>query len=337
MLPWLLLVVMLTIGMGVSGMAGCFWTSLVGVELNCPALPDPGIDWEVVDPGFGSTDYIQEAAYDFVNGLFVAVSANPAIASSPDGRNWTQRACPIEFAVYDVAHNGLAAPNSLWVAVGSSSGGDPSIASSSDGATWIGRNITAQPDVYNAVIYGATPGLWVAVGNSGLLKTSPDGVNWTERTSGFATSGIYNVQYGNGVYVAVGAAGKLRTSTDGINWTGRTANITGSITGIAYDGSGTWIATGGAGQWSKSTDDGATWVAQTPFTSDFLNNIEHNQQDLWVIVANDASGNIWTSPDGDTWTQRLSGFDADTATGIAYSLDGWIVTGGDNGMAVSGL
>jgi hypothetical protein len=50
------------------------------------------------------------------------------------------------------------------------------------------------------VAYGN--GLFVAVGDRGTILTSPDGVNWTERTSG--TNWLFGVTYGNGTFVAVG-------------------------------------------------------------------------------------------------------------------------------------
>ena len=42
----------------------------------------------------------------------------------------------------------------------------------------------------------AAGGLWVAAGQSGKLATSPDGVTWTQQTSGFGTSVIYAVAHG---------------------------------------------------------------------------------------------------------------------------------------------
>jgi hypothetical protein len=51
------------------------------------------------------------------------------------------------------------------------------------------------------VTYGN--GLFVAVGKGGTILTSPDGVNWTARTSG-TRNDLYGVTYGNGTFVAVG-------------------------------------------------------------------------------------------------------------------------------------
>jgi hypothetical protein len=53
------------------------------------------------------------------------------------------------------------------------------------------------------VTYGN--GLFVAVGEDGTILTSPDGVTWTQRTSG-TSNWLNGVAYGNGLFVAVGWA-----------------------------------------------------------------------------------------------------------------------------------
>jgi hypothetical protein len=64
---------------------------------------------------------------------------------------------------------------------------------------------------------------FVAVGGSGTILTSPDGVNWTARTSG-TSNWLLGVVYGNGLFVAVGRVlCTILTSPDGVNWTARTS------------------------------------------------------------------------------------------------------------------
>ena len=87
----------------------------------------------------------------------------------------------------------------------------------------------------------------MAVGNSGVLTTSTDGIIWTTRTSGFGTTAIFGVTYGNGLFVAVGDVGKLTASTDGITWTARTSGFgTTTIFGVTY-GNGLYVAVGNSG------------------------------------------------------------------------------------------
>jgi hypothetical protein len=78
-------------------------------------------------------------------------------------------------------------------------------------------------------------GLYVVAGSSGTITTSPDGVNWTSRTSGFGSDIIRGVIFGDGLYVAVGNLGKMTTSPDGVTWTSRTSGFgTTTINGAAF-------------------------------------------------------------------------------------------------------
>ena len=57
-------------------------------------------------------------------------------------------------------------------------------------------------------------------GNNGTIKTSPDGVTWTNRSTG-STSNLYSVTYSadRGEYVAVGDTDTILQSTDLVTWT----------------------------------------------------------------------------------------------------------------------
>ncbi len=73
---------------------------------------------------------------------------------------------------------------------------------------------TARTGVHRAVTYGG--GLFVAVGDNGSIRTSPDGADWTPRPSG-TNNDLYAVVHGNGRFVAVGF-GRTLTSADGVSW-----------------------------------------------------------------------------------------------------------------------
>ena len=96
--------------------------------------------------------------------------------------------------------------------------------------------------VFYGVAYGN--GLFVAVGGLGFgtILTSPDGVSWTERTSG-TYNPLSSVTYGNGTFVAVGEGGTILTSPDGVSWTERASPTKDFLNGVAY-GNGTFVAVG---------------------------------------------------------------------------------------------
>src|SRR5207249_265835 len=89
-----------------------------------------------------------------------------------------------------------------------------------------------------SVAYAANQ--WVAVGEQGTIVTSPDGVAWTSRSSGFPTRWLVGVGYGAGTWVVVGENGLILTSTDAIAWTPRKTTGT-RINAVAY-GNGTFVA-----------------------------------------------------------------------------------------------
>ena len=170
-------------------------------------------------------------------------------------------------------------------------------------------------------------GLYVAGGLSGTLTTSTDGTTWTTRTSGFGTTRIYGVGYGDGLYVAVGVSGKLTTSTDGTTWTTRTSGFGTTQILDVTYGDGLYVAVGDDGKLTTSTD-GTTWTTRTSgFGTTNFRGVTYGDG-LYVAVGD--SGKLTTSTDGTTWTSRTSGFGTTRIWGVTYG-DGLYVAGGESG------
>jgi hypothetical protein len=170
-------------------------------------------------------------------------------------------------------------------------------------------------------------GLYVAVGFSGTLTTSTDGITWTTRTSGFGATRIYGVTYGDGLYVAVGSSGTLTTSTDGITWTTRTSGFGATYINGVTYGDGLYVAVGNDGDLKTSTD-GTTWTSRTSgFGSTYIRGVTYGDG-LYVAVGD--SGTLTTSTDGINWTTRTSGFVVTRIYGVTYG-DGLYVAVGESG------
>ena len=105
---------------------------------------------------------------------------------------------------------------------------------------------------------------WVAVGEQGTILTSPDGISWTKRPSGFPTRWLVSVGYGAGIWIAVGEGGLVLTSPDAVVWTPRISGTTARLNGIAYGGA-RWIAVAESGELITSTDS-ANWTKLSPST-----------------------------------------------------------------------
>ena len=209
-----------------------------------------------------------------MGGRFVVVGENGTILTSDDGNVWVAHAPPTQAieAYFDLGTvtygagqfvtvgGGLTGNVALWstngldwsygeidgngsaqaVAYGSSqfvamcyrdSYGSFSY-TSADGAHWIQHDPIASDQV-NSIVYGK--GIFVAVGETGLVMTSSDGVNWTKQTSGIPNNvNLMGVGYGNGEFVAV-STGPLFASLDASNWTAQ-ASSPEQLSSIGYAG-----------------------------------------------------------------------------------------------------
>ena len=241
------------------------------------------------------------------NSLYLAGDSSGTMWSSTDGLTWTNRGTPNSAQVRAIAYGA-----STFVAVGWNGATAGGQATSTDGITWTNRatssyytdivfgngcfvavaNNNAYPfrstdgitfntqtnptsSVMRSVAHNGLSGgssMFVAVGASGTIISSPDGITWTQRTNPASGTQLQTVSYGNGLFVAVGDSSVIVTSPDGITWTQRTyaSTIAGSNTmnfyGVAY-GAGRWVAqadrnasgsTGNVGGAYVSTD-GITW------------------------------------------------------------------------------
>ena len=174
----------------------------------------------------------------------------------------------------------------------------PELGAESFGQTWTYTQVAGGAVNFTDVSYGQ--GLFVAVGGSALIYTSPDAVTWTLRTSPEVIN-FLDVAFANGVFVAVGgtATNKVIYSPDGINWTASTTapSITNNIGGVAY-GNGKWVCVS-SGNSAVSVDNGVTWTTYTVAQLSFANGVSFANG---RFVCTDLNG-INYSTDGQTWTE----------------------------------
>ncbi len=147
-----------------------------------------------------------------------------------------------------------------------------------------------------------TNGIFVAVGDSGVVSTSTDSTNWTESATA-TVNNLNAIAYGNGLFVAVGDGGAVEYSADGINWALGTSGTTASLKAVAY-GNGTYAAVGSGGVIIMSTD-AATWTTQTSGTTGDFIGVACGSAGF-VAVNHDGNGQIFDqvyfSSTGSLWT-----------------------------------
>ena len=173
----------------------------------------------------------------------------------------------------------------LTLTVSASGGGGGGGGGSGAGTTWTVR--VPGFSGLDGVAYGNDT--FVAVGEDGAILTSPDGVNWTQRTSG-TSNRLRGVTYGNGLFVAVGEDGTILTSPDGATWTQRTLETNDDFIGVTY-GNGTFVAVGDGA--ILTSPDGVNWTQRTSETSDDLYAVTYGNG---LFVAVGIYGTILTSP-----------------------------------------
>ncbi|PPD53658.1 MAG: hypothetical protein CTY12_04640, partial [Methylotenera sp.] len=260
---------------------------------------DDGMTWtsSYTNVAYGA---IVVLTYDIVTNTFYAVSSDGYIMSSTDsGTTWG--------TAYNIS--GLFFPSSISI------NGTTIVITSSAGSifyTTTGISGTWSSILGSTPINGSTfgDGLFVVVGASGSILTSPDGSTWTVRNSGLTlenniqwTDDLFDVTYGNGVFVAVGMNGRCITSSNGINWTKQhsvfgnrppISNLTSIFDGTANKafsiafGNGVFVAVGSAGQIAKSLN-GKQWI-QAPKRSGFarflnIDTVERTGNNTFVIVS----------------------------------------------------
>ncbi len=190
---------------------------------------------------------------------------------------------------------------------------------------------TALPtaEVLSGVAFGN--GIFVVVGETGTVLTSPDGAAWTQQTTGLeeAEIALQAVAFGGVTFVAVGEGGTIITSTDGVNWTERASGVDGRfLSGVVY-GDGVFVACGGGGKVTRSVDGGVTWSGgDSGATFRFLEDLACGNG---VLVATAGKGAVIYSHDGgQTWSLTFLPGVVDTFFGLTHG-EGFFVLMGTNG------
>lgn len=193
--------------------------------------------------------------------------------------------------------------------------------------TWSSRTSGVTAGLWS-IAYGS--GQWIAVGESGTILSSVDGITWSSRVSGYTSRWLVSVGYGASTWVVVGESGLILTSSDGSSWTARTSGTTSRINGVTYGG-GRWIAVAESGELLTSTDS-RTWTKLSPST-DRLRGITYSYGQFVITGDN---GLIRTTIDSTDYSSNLlpSGFFVESViygrkTFVAVGEDGYVISSPD--------
>lgn len=247
-----------------------------------------------------------------VDDLYVAVGDRATVMTSGDGVNWSLELVPE--AVTNSIFLGVGGSTNLLVAVGDAGTIiiSPSLETNlpPSGGTGSGPAGTNRPSSSLGVIWFALPrlgtndlqgvaygqGLYVVTGAKGSVFTSPNGTNWTRRTTP-VTNFLSSVTAWPGGFVASGDDGALLTSPNGINWTVRSAGTTNWLYRVRYLGTNL-IAVGQNGT-IRTSSDGINWVARTSGTSRWLTDVTLIADTYFVVGQ---GGTVLCSTNLATWS-----------------------------------
>jgi hypothetical protein len=224
-------------GEGAGALYGVAWNGAIFVAVGERILTSAdGKSWTVTAT-FMSCVFSRVIAH---GDRFVAVGGDRGrgcLASSLDGKHWTDGTSDIESnnaALTDVAHT-----NTGFIALGNANLGRFGLASiflfSPDGGKPWSRQLGPQDFLVDITGNGL---LFVAVGGvarRGAVFTSPDGQNWTERTTTLRRP-LRAVAWNGAAFLAVGTEGIIVTSIDGVNWVEQSSGVTEDLLGVAWSG-----------------------------------------------------------------------------------------------------
>ena len=304
--------------------------SFLGVdEYNSPENIKPGNVQTAVNHDFTSQDAQ-------TRGGFVCL---PELGAEPFGTTWTTGT-----AYATVTWNDVTYGNGVWVAVGVDAAGYGTVMTSPDGSNWTQTILVLAPP-FQAVEFGN--GVFVAVGklNTGVttgIRTSTDGVTWTNPVSNSTSDHNMSVAYGNGKWAVLayeyfsGHNWYSYTSVDnGVTWS-KSYIVThnAGIEGHIVYGNGTFVATFPYLILVHYSTNATTWSYSAIPDPDPIGLMATDAvfgANLFAIV--NQNGSIWTSPNGATWTRTrdkdVAGYTAPWYCMIG-SQDGFITAGADS-------
>ncbi|SDX71114.1 hypothetical protein [Paenibacillus sp. CF384] len=280
-----------------------------------------------------------------------ALNRYDVIYESADGINWVTKP---KKSFPPVFLTGAAAANGKLVSVG---GTTPTSQANNEPLNWRGSMVVNANDNHQ---YSSVKGkfplydvIWTgksffAVGQSGLMMTSIDGLKWTKLASPTQQTLIQAVMAGDSYYV-VGDGGIILSSKDLKTWRKHVVNPHLAFRGIAWNGK-TLLAVGENGMAVRS-DDGRNWTKTIPWAGNKNNYYDYSGvawgNGSFVVItdmmyANSDDVQLFRSEDAKNWSYHVrynSGIEArGSHTGlhdIQYTGGMFVAVGWDGVILVS--
>lgn len=206
-----------------------------------------------------------------------------------------------------------------------------------NGYTWEQRPIISGFPAYdydngiNDIIWNGKT--WVAVGNTGLVLTSSNGIQWQEISAGAPLTEFWDIAWNGEQWIGVGNKGSIVSSTDGINWQKQASPTHLSIHTIQWNGQD-WIAIAsgsdrdsyGYGLRALHSRDGKNWSISYQIDRRYIDFFSHLEWDgeQWILI--DDNHTHFFNSDASQW-QTHSHTAFDKIQNIKWNGQQWLAIG----------
>ena len=204
-------------------------------------------------------------------------------------------------------------------------------------SSWI---IGSTPSTSNFLVIGFNgSNLFVAINSDLKTYTSPDGITWSQASTGTAPVVPKEIAYSGTTFTIVGhdfntGYPAIATSTDGgKNWTNRgAAGFGSSDTVMSVCWSGTYlVAVSTLGRIVTSTSAGSSWTQRYNDSTKSFNCVAYGGG-IYVAIGYNYMA---TSTNGTTWTNRDSNRPFNYVESVAYGDSKFVAVGGNGKIATS--
>lgn len=214
-----------------------------------------------------------------------------------------------------------------------SRGTDPFMKNTTADFTWTTRTGIVTIRGMNTLAFGDDT--FVMGAGRGIIQTSLDGINWTQRTGavGFGIEDIHDIAFNSveGVFLAVGTNGKAQSSSDkGVTWTDVNSSFAATNINVALARGSGFVIAGDAGKLAIADDLNFFFFLKTTGTGVDLFALADKGQ---TIITGGASAVIRISFDkGDNWSGESSaaGFGVNDINDMTFA-EGLYVAVGNTG------
>ena len=309
---------------------GLAWTTVTsGTTRSLRSVASDGINWVAVGEAgtvltssngttWSSVSSPTSNRLSFVTwdgSQFLAFGDSGLAITSTDGQSWSSQTLTPA-----VSYSGAVSAGGMIVAVGDHG----TIASAPVAAgPWVKRAAGSREWIQDSAWTGSQ---FVAVGTSGTIQTSSDGITWNVQSSG-TTAHLNGVTWTGTLLVAVGDAGIILSSSDGIAWTPHASGTTRALFGVTWTGTQV-VAVGSRGVVASSLD-GLSWSATNISGSPMLRSIASAGSQ--TIAVGDG-GAIYTFA-SNVWTARVSGTTDDLTSVVTNGTV--TIAAGQNGKIIT--